>query len=159
MNAKVLPLGLVLLFTLLTACQKEKKEDSVPTDAVVVDIEPPIVDYSLHCAERFSKIWCSGNLLVSDILEVCVGEIVLDDRTHNAISLTTAEEDNCFIESRVETPVTLPGCINANSHEFVGDLRGSNPFEAIICKSSLGRPAYIEGESFLNQSFRAMNIE
>lgn len=148
-------LALLCLFTVLS-CQKKKEDlgEVLPGGQG----ETPI-DYSFHCEENFVVSWCGVNRVDSEITEVCVGNLYLGEKSQHALSFSRKDKGSeCYAFSGEASEADFPGCASASIHEYVADLNGSHPFEAVVCYSG-GQPAYVEGASFLGEAFKAFYIK
>ena len=156
MDTKVFTKILIcLVFLTSISCQKKELENLASEDNSRAEVP---VDHSLHCENNFIPHWCGANRELSQITEVCVGELSLGEDTLFAISLTQAEISKCLVADGRKESTSFSGCAQAFKEGFVEDLQGQNPIESLICYSQ-GRPAYLEGTSSQGQAFRTFYIE
>lgn len=146
---------LVAILFALISCQKKKEDKDLNSGQSAPAPVPS--DYSLHCEEHFTPTWCGMNREISQISEICVGQLALEDETVEALSLKDSAT-KCYAFSGHSTDVTFSGCAVARKNGYVGDLQGADAMEATVCYSQ-GRPAYVEGSSPSGELFKSFHIE
>lgn len=150
--------SVIALLCLLTTLSCQKKGEGQDSEGIGRRTEVPI-DYNFHCDENFVATWCGENRLDSTISEVCIGNLYFKEESQAAIAFSRGDSGSeCYAFSGVSRKTDFPGCALASTNQYVSDLNGSNPFEAVVCYSG-EREAYIEGTSFLGEVFKAFYIK